>query len=62
LENLKRLSPEKDGLTVCAPRGEELTHTEVNLKFSEPDAARARILHGTLRNRATAGLIWIISE
>jgi hypothetical protein len=36
-------------LTVSDPRGEELTRTQVNLKFSEPDAAHARILHGTLR-------------
>jgi hypothetical protein len=61
LEHRKWLSPEKDGFTVCDPRGEELTRAEVNLEFSEPDAALARILHGTLRNKATTSLIWIIS-
>jgi hypothetical protein len=63
LQNFKWLPPEKDRLTISDACGEELTRTEVNLKFSEPDAARARILHDTLlRLRATARPIVTISE
>jgi hypothetical protein len=46
-QDLKWLLPEKDPVTVCDSRLQELARMEVNLELSEPDATHRTIFHTT---------------